>query len=155
GRVFPGIEMAPADQALVVAPPGALLVLRPGDDPRRAIFGDRQRRRIAGLAGDEDQLPAHVLAGIVALRGAGANVDQLRLRPSADAVLRENNGVLGPGGDPLRILPGRPVLPLLPKLGEACVPAGAGALGAVEDLAVRRQGDDLHLLEAILVEPVA
>ena len=34
------VEMAPANQAFILAPPGGALVLRPGDDPNGAVAAD-------------------------------------------------------------------------------------------------------------------
>src|SRR5581483_1769929 len=103
--------------ALVLAPPGLLLVLRPRDEPRRAVHGNCEMRRLAGLGGDEDELPAHILACIIAFRGAGADVDQLRLGASADAVLGKGDRLVGPGGDALAVDPAAAFLLLLPQLG--------------------------------------
>ena len=141
-----GVEMAPADQALVLAPPGGALVLRPGDDAGGAEAADRQLLDRARLRGGEDEPAAHVLALIVALRRAGADVDQVGVGAARDAVLGEADRLVGPGGDPL--------LPL-PQFGEARVPAGPRALGAVEDAAVGGQREDLDALEADCAQPVA
>jgi hypothetical protein len=147
--------VAPADQALVLAPPGGALVLGPGDEPGRAPLGDRELRRRLGLAGDEHELAADVFARIVGGGAPGADVDQLRLGPAADAVPGEGDRLVCPGGDSLGIAPSAAVLLLLPKLGEAGIPGRTRSLGAVEDPAVRRQREDVDLLQAIVAKPVA
>ena len=105
----------------------------------------------ARLRGGEHELAAHVLALIVRLGGAGADVHQLGRGLAAGAVLGEHDGARLPGGDPLAVHPGVPLLALLPQLGEVGVPRRPRALGAVEDRAVGRQLEDLHLGETVLL----
>src|SRR5436305_1733392 len=94
--------------------------------------GQRKRRVRSGtgsarLRGGEDEAPAYLLPPIVALRGAGADIDEIDVGAARDAVLGEADRLVRPGGDPF--------MPL-PQFGEARVPAGPRALGAVEDMAV-------------------
>ncbi len=90
--------------------------------------------------------PAHVLALIVALGRAGADIDQVRVGAAGDAVLGEADWLVGPRRDPF--------VPL-PQFGEAGIPAGSRALGAVEDAAVGGQRNDLHAVQTGLAQPVA
>ena len=108
GRVQPGIEMAPAEQALIFAPPAGLLVLRPRHDPRGAIFGHRQRRRRIGLARNQDQLAADRLAGIVAVLVARADVNEGGVGRARDAIFRKAERLVGPGGDSAPVAPDPP-----------------------------------------------
>ena len=149
------VEMAPADQAFILAPPGGSLVLGPGDDAGGAMAADGEIGDRLGLGRGQDQLAAKLLALIIGGGRAGADVDQLGLGAAADAVLGEADRLLRPGGYPHLVAPAIAVPPLLPQLREAGVPGGARALGAVEGLAVRRQADHLDLGEAVGGEPVA
>ena len=116
--------MAPADQALILAPPGLFLVLSPGDQAGGAVDADRERRGLARLGGDQHESALHVLAAIIGFGGSGADVDQLPFGAAVDAVLGKADRLLGPGGDPLQIVPSPVVAPFLPKLGELCIQAG-------------------------------
>src|SRR5581483_10341106 len=58
------VEMAPADEALVLAPPAGVLVLRPGDDAGGAEPPDRELLDHARLRGGEDEPATHLLAAI-------------------------------------------------------------------------------------------
>ena len=113
--------------------------------PKRptASAGDRAR-----LRGGQNEPAAHLLALIVALARS-----RRRYRPARPRRARETLScarLIGCSAQEA-IRCGSP----LPKLGEARVPARPRALGAVEDLAVRGQRDDLHALQAIIAQPVA
>ena len=79
--------MAPADQILIVAPPGAHLIRVVADEAGGAELLDRlpMARRRGGVA--QHQLAAHVLAGVVAALRAGADVDELDRHVRALAVV--------------------------------------------------------------------
>ena len=141
-----GVEMPPAQQGLVVAIPAGTLVLRPGDDPRRAVTADGEILHDLGLGGGEDEPAAYFPALIVRLGRPRTDIDQLRLGAAGDAVLREAERLIRPGGDPFSAFP---------ELGRPHVPAGARALRAVEDRAVRGQRDDLDAVETVALQPVA
>ena len=99
------VEMAPANQILIVAPPGAHLVRVVADQAGRAELLDRLtmargRRRVA-----EHQFSANVLAGIVAALRAGTDVDELDGDVGALAVVGHGKTDVVVRDDPARLRP--------------------------------------------------
>ena len=96
------VEMAPAHEVLVVAPPRAHLVRGVADQAGRAALLHRLpvargRRRIA-----QHEPAADVFPFVVAGRGAAADVDQLRGHVGALAVVGHGQAHVVDGGDPAR-----------------------------------------------------
>ncbi|PYQ41951.1 MAG: hypothetical protein DMF77_14510 [Acidobacteria bacterium] len=103
-RVVPParIQMAPADEVLVVAPPGAHLIGGVADEPRRPALFDRLAVARRGRRVAEHEPPAHVLAVVVAGLRPAADVDQLRGQVGALAVVRHGQAHVVHGGDAAR-----------------------------------------------------
>ena len=152
GRVVPGVEVPPADQALVLAPPRRLLVLRPGDDARRAVLG-RPPSGATALGLGRRPAPACRARSCRHSRRPACRrptSTSVAVGLAADAVLRERDRLRRPTRRSARRRPSWPFAArLLPQLGEVGVPRGPRALRAVEDLAVRRERDHLDVGEAI------
>jgi hypothetical protein len=144
--------VAPADLVGIVTRPSGALILCVTDDPGCPIFADSQRRHSFALRRHEHELTAHVLACVIVLSRPSADINQITLRLAAFAVLSETEW----HGIPIRqtgVLDNLSVLALnFPELGKFDVPCRTGTLCAVEDLAIRWQLFDFHVLEPISAE---
>ncbi len=149
------VQVPPAHQVAILPPPRAPLVLSVGDESDGAAFLDRQLVGRSGLGGDQHQVAGHVLAFVVLRRGAGPHVHQVGLRRAGGAVLGQGDGPGGPARDPLSVLPSPILVFQLPELGKLSIPGGSGALGAVEDLTVGRELQDLDVLKTVLLGSLA
>ncbi len=112
------------------------------------MLGHRQRRHRAGLGGGQHQPAADLLAVVVGRRGAVADVHELGADLARDAVLGQGHRPAAPVGHQPRVAPAVGGLHLLPQLAALGVPGRPRALGAVEDLAVGRQLEDLDRRQA-------
>jgi hypothetical protein len=84
-------QVAPADEAVVIARPRGPLVLRVAHDSGGAEFSDREFRDGARLLRGEDDPSLDVLPRVIAPAVALADVDQLRGHIRGLAVLREDD----------------------------------------------------------------
>lgn len=144
-----GLEVAPADERLVLLRPRRALIRGVADQSRRAEFPHGQLLRRPRLRADEDDLPFHVLARVVALARPVAGVDQVRHDVGTHAVLRERDRHRVEAGPPHG---GRAIRVELPQLREFGVPRRPRALRAVEDLPVRQQLLDVRVGVAVLLQ---
>ena len=141
------VEVSPADERGVLAPPTLTLVLRPADDTGGAVISDGEVGDRTGLRRSQHQASRDLLAGVVALLRPGADVDELGARDFArDAVLCEAERGLVPVRQALHP-PARGVE--LPELGETRIPRRPRTLRAVKDLAVGWQHDRRNLGQTV------
>src|SRR3954469_20737533 len=93
------VEMSPADEVLVVAPPGAHLVRRIADQAGRATTLDRLAVTDGRRGVTEHETPADVLALIVGALPSAAHVHDLRGDVRAFAVVGHGEGDVVGGSD--------------------------------------------------------
>ena len=92
GRL-PRIQMAPANQRWIRARPGGCLVGHVADDAHRTMLRDCQLLHSRQNAIRQDNLAAHILAGVVALTGSVTHIDKPGLHVGTVTVVGETDGV--------------------------------------------------------------
>src|SRR6266481_5175431 len=85
------LQMPPANQVLIFAPPSRLLVLRVTHNPRRAECSDSQILYRARRSAHEHDIPFHLFPCVVALFRSFAHIHQICCGLATLAVLGQNN----------------------------------------------------------------
>jgi hypothetical protein len=142
------VEMAPADQILVVAPPCADLIRVVADESGGALLLDCLAMTGGGHRVAEHQLAADILALVIAPLGAGADVDELDGDVGALAVVSDRQPYIVVRHDPSRLRPDFVERPAVHA--PAAVTVERPEIGG----AVARKRLDVHLAQADRRGPV-